>query len=122
MTHRTTALVLIAALAAIHPVTAQQSDKNINPAEVERIEKILSSDAMQGRRTFTPGIEKAADFIEGQFREAKLLPLEHSHSYRQPFAMATTELHSVAAKFDDDSIPADHIAVISSETQLNIDQ
>ena len=42
---------------------AQKIDKIINPTEVERIERILSADDMQGRKTFTPGIDKAADFI-----------------------------------------------------------
>ena len=51
---------------------SQQIDKTINVAEVERIEKILSADDMQGRRTFTPGIDKAADFIETEFAKNKL--------------------------------------------------
>ena len=34
---------------------SQNIDKIINTAEVERIEKILSADDMQGRKTFTPG-------------------------------------------------------------------
>lgn len=46
---------------------SQKIDKIINVAEVERIEKILSADDMQGRRTFTTGIDKAADFIESEF-------------------------------------------------------
>ena len=46
-------------------------DKIISIAEVERIEKILSADDMQGRRTFTAGIDKAADFIESEFQEGE---------------------------------------------------
>ncbi|HEY4876536.1 MAG TPA: aminopeptidase, partial [Puia sp.] len=48
-------------------VFAQNIDKIINANEVEKIEKILSADDMQGRKTFTPAIDKAADFIAGQF-------------------------------------------------------
>ncbi|MDP4246823.1 MAG: M28 family peptidase [Bacteroidota bacterium] len=96
-------------------------DKIINPTEVEKMEQVLSADDMQGRGTFTPGIEKAADFIDAQFRAAGLLPMEHGHQYRQRFSMANTELHAVSAIFDRDSIPADHIAVISSGTQFDID-
>ena len=44
-------------------VSAQAINKIINAKEVERIEAILSSDSMQGRRAFTPAIEKATDFI-----------------------------------------------------------
>jgi len=49
------------------------------------IEKVLSADDMQGRRPFTPGIEKAADFIEAQFRAAGLQSWNNSGSYRTAF-------------------------------------
>ena len=39
----------------------------ISMEETRRIEATLSSDEMQGRRTFTPGIEKAATFIAAEF-------------------------------------------------------
>ena len=45
-------------------VFAQDINTIINAKEVERIEKILSADDMQGRKTFTPAIDKAADFIK----------------------------------------------------------
>lgn len=35
-------------------LTAQNIDQIINPAEVEKIEKILSADDMQGRASFSP--------------------------------------------------------------------
>ena len=39
----------------------------ISMEETRRIEATLSSDEMQGRRTFTPGIEKAGQFIAAEF-------------------------------------------------------
>ena len=42
---------------------SQLIDKIITKAETERIEGILASDAMEGRKTFSPGIDKAAAFI-----------------------------------------------------------
>ena len=42
---------------------AQNIEDLITTKEVERIEKTLSSDEMEGRRTFTKGIDKAAAFI-----------------------------------------------------------
>ncbi|HYG38827.1 MAG TPA: M20/M25/M40 family metallo-hydrolase [Cytophagales bacterium] len=44
----------------------------IDSAEVERTLKVLSSDSMQGRKVFTPGIKKAADFIINEFKEIGL--------------------------------------------------
>ncbi len=51
-------------------------DDIINVKEVERIEKTLSSDEMRGRKIFTPDIDKAADFIANEFKEAGLATLQ----------------------------------------------
>ena len=59
-------LQLVIWLVASSASYSQMIDKVINPQEVERIEKILSADDMQGRASFSPGIEKAADFISGE--------------------------------------------------------
>ena len=53
-------------------LSAQSIDKIINAAEVQRIEKVLSSDSMQGRKVFTPSIDKAADFIASEFEKSKI--------------------------------------------------
>ena len=44
-------------------VSAQKAENSINAKEVERIERVLASDEMKGRRIFSPEIDKAADFI-----------------------------------------------------------
>jgi len=43
---------------------AQKVDKLIKEKQVERIIKTLSADDMQGRGSFTPGIEKAAQLLK----------------------------------------------------------
>ncbi|HZZ75622.1 MAG TPA: aminopeptidase, partial [Puia sp.] len=63
----------------------------ISVSEVSRIEKILSSDDMQGRQVFTKGIEKAASFISKEFMRAGLKPLPGSKDYNQTFAMVNAE-------------------------------
>jgi hypothetical protein len=40
---------------------------------------------MQGRRTFTPGIEKASAFIEGEFKKIGLQTFNGASNYRQEF-------------------------------------
>ena len=45
----------------------------------------LASDEMQGRRTGTEGIEKAAKYIEGEFKKIGLKTYENLTSYRQTF-------------------------------------
>ena len=71
---------------------AQSINKIISAKEVKRIEKKLSSDDMEGRRTFTPGIEKASVYIESQFKKIGLQTFKGAENYRQQFYMhkATT--------------------------------
>ena len=45
----------------------------------------LASDDMQGRATGTPGIEKAAQYIEGEFKRIGLKTYDSLTSYRQNF-------------------------------------
>ena len=78
---------------------AQDIDKIINATEVERIEKILSSDDMQGRRTFTTGIDKAAVFISEEFKKAGLQPVK-GDSYFQEFMMVGPKFLNASGKFD----------------------
>src|SRR5471030_1890484 len=65
----------------------QDVNKLIQQDDVERIIKTLSADDMQGRATFTPGIEKAARFIENEYKQTGLQPLPGNTGYRQNFMM-----------------------------------
>ena len=60
--------------------------QGISKAEVSRIIQVLAADSMQGRGTYTPGIEKASLFIEDEFTKAGLEPLAGLSSFRQAFA------------------------------------
>jgi 3-oxoacid CoA-transferase B subunit len=59
----------------------------ISMEETRRIEEKLSSDEMQCRLTFTPGIEKAGQFIAAEFEKIGLKKLGNNDSYLQSFAM-----------------------------------
>ncbi len=99
---------------------AQNIDKIINPAEVERIEKILSADDMQGRKTFTPGIDKAADFIAGEFAKSKLQFLGSNKSYFQEITMTKAKPVSITGMLDKDSLTANNIAANTTAADINI--
>ena len=77
---------------------AQHIDGVINVKEVERIERTLSADDMRGRKTFTPDIEKAADFIAGEFKTIGLQTLNSNGSYRQEFTLSSAELNKYGIK------------------------
>lgn len=97
-------------------------DAIINPRAVENIEKVLSSDAMRGRATFTPDIDRAAAFIASQFKAAGLKTLDGGASYLQPFQMINTKLISAKVSLDGVDIPESSFAVSSSESHLVVNE
>lgn len=96
------------------------TDEIINVKEVERIEKVLASDDMRGRRAFTPDIDKAADFIAAEFKSAGLGTLNNNGNYKQEFAMVRTKHIASSASLDGTVIDPKNILVITSQPQLKI--
>ncbi|MGF2411270.1 M28 family metallopeptidase [Ferruginibacter sp.] len=99
---------------------AQNIDKIINAAEVERIEKILSADDMQGRKTFTPGIDKAADFIAAEFAKSKLQFLGSSKNYFQEFAMIKAKPLTITGMIGTDSLNTSNVIASTTNAELTI--
>jgi hypothetical protein len=101
-------------------VFAQSIDKIINATEVERIEKVLSSDDMQGRKAFTPAVDRAADFIAAEFKKSGLQYFIGLNSYRQEFSMIKTKFISAEGKFDDQPLESKNIIAFTSQPDLTI--
>src|SRR5258705_13549689 len=97
-------------------------DDIINAKEKERIEKTLSSDDMRGRKTFTPDIDKAADFIADEFKKTGLQTSGNTGSYRQEFAMVKPKFINASAIFDGTAIDQKNIIVVTCQPELTIDQ
>lgn len=71
-------------------IPSQESEKviigeeiSISETEVAETLKFLSSDELKGRKTGTPGIEKAAEYIENVFEENNIQP--YFKTYRDSF-------------------------------------
>lgn len=101
---------------------AQPADKIIKTKEVKRIEKTLSADAMQGRKTFTPGIEKASAFIESEFAKAGLQFFNGANSYRQQFYLYTSATTSASVIIDDKAIPESMVACFSYQSSVVLNE
>jgi hypothetical protein len=99
---------------------SQDIDKIINVAEVERIEKILSADDMQGRKTFTPGIDKAADFIAAEFAKSKLQFFNNSNSYFQEIIMTKAKSLEISGTLDAETLSSKNIAANTTTADLHI--
>jgi hypothetical protein len=89
---------------------AQDVDKMIKQDDVERIIKTLSADDMQGRATFTPGIEKAAQFIENEYKTTGLQPMKGNSSYRQNFTMIKTAVGKADVSINGTAIDPKNLA------------
>ena len=99
---------------------SQKIDKIINAAEVERIEKTLSADDMQGRKTFTPGIDKAADFIAAEFAKSKLGFFNNSGSYFQDIIMIKAKVLDINGTLDAETLNSSNVAANSTMANLHI--
>jgi hypothetical protein len=96
----------------------QDVNNLIKQDDVERIIKTLSADDMQGRATFTPGIEKAAQFIESEYKNIGLKPLEGNTGYRQNFTMTRITAVKTLASINGKVISPDSVFTSTSATSL----
>lgn len=92
---------------------AQKPQKLIKEADVARLIKTLSSDEMEGRASFTQGIDKAAKFIENEFKEIGLQPLDVHMGYRQEFSVKRIKTASLNAIINGKTIDQDKILTVS---------
>ena len=103
-------------------ILAQNIDKIIKVSEVDRIERILSSDEMEGRKTFTPAIDRAADFIASEFKKSGLKNLDGLSSYKQSFSMLKANLLSASGTADGKAVSQDHIIAVGTDSMLHVNQ
>ena len=99
-------------------VFAQKAEDIINAKEVERIERVLASDEMQGRRVFSPEIDKAADFIADEFKKAGLQTATGLTGFRQDFAMVTPKFVSASCTFDNENIDVKNMVVVTCQSWI----
>lgn len=112
-----TFLLAIAVCTSFYSCT-ENIDSIINAKEVERIEKTLSSDAMEGRRTFSPGIDKAADFIATDFKDSNLEFFGDNTSYFQHITMVKASTEEILGRLDNEELNLTNVAVNTSSTEL----
>ena len=113
-------LLLYSSLLIFASCAIKKAQAPLAQNDVERIIKTLSSDEMQGRAVFTPGIEKAARFIEDEFKQIGLEPMATQGSFRQEFSMMSIMPSSIEAKVNGLTLSNDQILVISDQESSNI--
>lgn len=85
---------------------AQKKDKNamkaaasITPADMKKHLYIIASKEMEGRDTPSPGLERAASYIEEQFKAMGLAP-GNKDSYRQYYPLYKDSMTGASMKID----------------------
>ena len=95
------AILLLLSILFVHLIAQKKSEwKHLK--ETEQIVKFLAADELAGRFPYTPGIDKAADFIANEFKKAGLQPWD-GKSFIQSFPV--TQLHFLLANVVLDSAP-----------------
>ncbi len=115
-------LVLLVSLTAYVTSCAQVKNDIIDVKEVERIENVLAADDMQGRKAFTPAIDKAANFIADEFKKAGLKTFKNAPSFLQSFAMVRPKFLSVKGELDDKEIDPKNVIVITTNPDLKVNE
>jgi len=85
--------------------------------EVRQVETFLASDDMRGRKTFSPEIEKASDFIINKFKEAGLKPF-FANDFKQSFFLYSSKLISATLKLNGNTLPDSAFTIFSGTNQI----
>lgn len=111
-------ITIVITLCSLQVSHAQSINKIINAKKVKRIEQVLSADDMQGRRSFTPGIDKASAFIESEFKKTGLQTFNGAANYRQEFFMYESKTESAKIIIDGKEIDDSLVAVFSYQPEV----
>jgi hypothetical protein len=117
-----TNILFLLVLLVFANIASAQLVNIINKAETERIEKYLSSDELEGRKTYSKGIDKAADFIANEFKQTGLATLKNSGSYLQKFTRLNAKFISASANFDGTALETKSVIVLTSEPAVSISE
>lgn len=105
-------------LCSAYMLQAQSINKIINKKYVTKIEKVLSADDMQGRRAFTPGIDKASSFIESEFKKIGLQTFNGAKDFKQEFFMTESKNVSLNVLIDGKAIDKEDVVSFSYQPQI----
>lgn len=101
---------------------SQKALKTITIKETERIERTLSADDMEGRRTFTPGIDKAAAFIAAEFEQTGLQKWNNGSSYLQTFNMVRSKPTETKCVLNGVALDPKRVMVLSPKANLQVNE
>lgn len=112
------AVLLLYAVSGI----AQPENKYIREKHISKVVTSLASDKMRGRSAINAeDIDRAATYIENQFKKAKLQALPGLNSYRQQFQKKRISLVSLEVKIDGTQVEDSLLILVSSDNTIDMD-
>ncbi|MXV49899.1 M20/M25/M40 family metallo-hydrolase [Pedobacter sp. HMF7647] len=112
-------LAFLSLLALTTSCAVKKQSTQVSDNDVSRIIKTLTSDDMQGRGTFTPGIAKASSFIEKEFKNIGLEPLKGESGFAQSFTVTQIAPASSEVIIDGSKIADGNVIVVSDQAGLD---
>jgi len=94
--------------------------QNISKKTVKKHLYTLASDEMEGRGAGTPGIEKAAVYIENEFKEIGLRTFKEADTYRQKFKKKGLDLFNVIGLLEGKSKKDEYVVISAHYDHLGI--
>ena len=110
--------ILFACLLLAGCAVRQSTDRIVDIREVTRILTTLAADDMEGRAAFTPGVERAADFIATEFKKIGLQPYAEDN-FRQTFHVTRISPATWEVTFDGTDLPKEQVIVSSNSPGIN---
>lgn len=90
-------------------VSVAEAANSITPLDIRNRIGIISHDSMGGRDTPSPGLDKVADYIGGQFRSFELRPGGHENGYLQLYPLQRVRLDLAVSKVSVAGGPTWHV-------------
>lgn len=90
---------------------AQSKTSDIKTETVKKHLYTLASDAMEGRKVGTLGIEKAAQYIESEFEKIGLIPFENLITFRQNFTAKGIEMFNIIGVLEGRSKKDEYVVI-----------
>ena len=102
-------------------IFGQISNDTVALSDLKRHLNILASDAMEGRETGTPGIEKAAVYLETEFKRLGLRP-GNGENFRQEYLTPEDNLNAcnIIAQIEGSTHPNEYVVVSAHYDHLGM--
>ena len=108
---------LVLGFVALSIAGCGRPEPDIDAVSVRRVITTLSADEMLGRAPFTPAIDKAADFIRGEFAAIGLAKVGGMDDYLQRFVVYDLQVQSRRVVLNGVEIPSE-LAILVQHSDL----